>query len=181
MVFPCFPRLLLWKDAAQKLELDLTNVSKLRSDIYQSIAFYRQGETLKAQEYFLENISTQLDELADFSDQLTAASDQHMKLRSAVIEKIQKQILFAIMFLGSIIIIMTFSLNVRFGNKIASRLRLLTDGAQKIADTGELDQKIEIGEQDELGGFAAAFNKMADDLKKSRAAAMQSEKMSAIG
>ena len=69
-----------------------------------------------------------------------------------------------------------FYFGVRITSGITSALRVLHRGTRRIAE-GDLDARIELPNEDELGDLAASFNEMAEAVKKGREEAIARERL----
>ena len=74
---------------------------------------------------------------------------------------------YRIIWLTILSIFVSFFISIYFAKKLTSPIRQLDIVAQKISD-GELDVKVNIKSEDEIGRLAYSFNKMADSLKSSQ-------------
>ncbi|MGQ0602809.1 MAG: HAMP domain-containing protein [Anaerolineales bacterium] len=72
----------------------------------------------------------------------------------------------ALILAGATLLAALFSLGVAllFTRRLTAPIRALTAGATRIAG-GDLDARVEVQRDDELGVLAAAFNRMSDDLQ----------------
>ncbi|MBI2502420.1 MAG: HAMP domain-containing protein [Candidatus Latescibacteria bacterium] len=89
----------------------------------------------------------------------------------------RNHILIAIGVLTSILSVLVIYVSQK---QIARPLRALTEGAEALGQ-GELDRRIEIDAEGEIGTLAEALNRMAVNLETSNRAIIQSEKLAAIG
>jgi methyl-accepting chemotaxis protein len=65
-----------------------------------------------------------------------------------------------------VIVVLGVLIGLRSANSITSPLAQLIDVSRQIANSGDLDQKVEIGSQDEVGELARTFNNMVDYLRE---------------
>ena len=88
------------------------------------------------------------------------------KLAHNIIEDINRQ--FVLLSTGVTILGIVAVLGVAFifSKKITKSIKQLTSGVMKVA-AGDLDTKLDITSQDEIGQLANSFNKMIEDLKSS--------------
>jgi len=86
----------------------------------------------------------------------------------------EKRIVF--IYTGIIFIIMTAIFAFLFGDKLSQPIRKVTNIAQNIGK-GNLEEKININRDDEIGYLANSFNKMAADLEKTMVSKVRLEKM----
>ncbi len=91
------------------------------------------------------------------------------------IENIISQIIRAIVNIIIILTIFPIILSFFLSRFIVKPVKELSRGMEEVSK-GNLDHKIEIGSKDEIGELAGVFNKMAEDLQKSRDEIQESEK-----
>ncbi|PIU15502.1 hypothetical protein COT20_01535 [bacterium (Candidatus Gribaldobacteria) CG08_land_8_20_14_0_20_39_15] len=90
----------------------------------------------------------------------------------ALVSIFQRQVI--IIFLGGFLLLLLIS--YLLSSKIVIPLKELISATKKVA-VGELESKIEIKTGDEIEDLGKSFNQMADDLKKSRTALEESNKV----
>lgn len=112
----------------------------------------------------LKNVDFSIGAVVDKNIALKAVYD----LQSEMKKSVQKMILTIFLPSGVIIFLLTMTLAFFLSKSISNSLTKLRDSAIEVGK-GNMDVKIEIKTQDEIGILAKAFNQMADDLKKSRA------------
>jgi PAS domain S-box-containing protein len=76
--------------------------------------------------------------------------------------------------LVAVALLMAWLVAAAMARSVSRPLRLLRDGAEKIAG-GDLGQRLEVESEDEIGEVADAFNKMADALQTQMATLRESE------
>lgn len=91
-----------------------------------------------------------------------------------------KYLMIAFGLITFILTVMTIFISYVTSSSIVHPIRELSAATKHLA-TGDLSRKVKIYTEDEIGQLANDFNMMAEDLVKSQAQLIQSEKLSAMG
>jgi signal transduction histidine kinase len=118
-------------------------------------------------------------ELQDLKGQIVGSMRLVLRERSVLpyVRQARNHILIAIAALTLVLAVLVAYVSQK---QIARPLKALAEGAEAIGK-GELDRRIGIAGEGEMGALAAAFNRMAANLEKSNRELIQSEKLAAIG
>ena len=74
---------------------------------------------------------------------------------------------YTLILLATVIWILALGTVVYFAHRVSSPIRQLTRGLSAVA-AGDLEHRVPVGREDEIGAAIAAFNHMADQLQQSR-------------
>jgi len=85
-----------------------------------------------------------------------------------------------VLFAAIVILIFALILGLSFSKKIIAPINELERGVKRIAD-GDLDSRVEINSDDEIGGLAESFNDMTEKLKKSNEELYKTAKLKIVG
>lgn len=96
-------------------------------------------------------------------------SDEEIQRAISNIKSIISKITLIVLLIGIILSILSINYSLR-------PLTKLSEGVKKVGE-GNLDYKVEVSSNDELGKFAEAFNLMTDNLKKAQAELVEKEKI----
>ena len=123
------------------------------------------GNTVEMQNYYLKDIMPHFQQIKNETRNLLTVNQEHMrgaqsKANSRATQAIYSSIIFSI-----IAIILAIILGIYISNKILKPINSLTETIKEIAG-GNLEKKINISTQDEIGELAEEFNSMTERLKE---------------
>lgn len=133
--------------------------------------------SLKISEPFLYNRTKNIDiGLPVLLNNQVRIGEIHIGLSQTFIEETIQQAMKQIAFLAVVFIFAGIFVTLIMVSIIVRPIRALEAGAAIIGH-GNLDYKIKVKSQDEIGSLARTFNKMTDDLKSAQANLIEKEKM----
>jgi signal transduction histidine kinase len=91
---------------------------------------------------------------------------------------LQRQVISAAMLVGSIGIMVAVLASLWFAARVTRPVVSLAEAARRVA-AGDLNAKVEVESNDELGELAASFNRMTEDLMQQKERTLQAERVAA--
>ncbi|MCP4661977.1 MAG: HAMP domain-containing protein [bacterium] len=105
-------------------------------------------------------------DLAEKSENLIRAYQNYLQL-TAQREELRASYLLLLLMVTLLVILAFSSIGLRLASRITDPIQALVDGTRRIS-TGELDHRVEVAVDDELGVLVNAFNRMTGELQRNK-------------
>ncbi|MCK8817964.1 ATP-binding protein [Natroniella sulfidigena] len=126
---------------------------------------FNQDDFEVAQDYYLEEIMPQFEDIKEQTRDLLIINQDQMKLAQQKANDDAEQAIYSTMFFSIIAVIVALISGNYISNLIIKPTKKLTEKVKEVAD-GNLDQLIEVSTKDEIGQLAHEFNSMTQQLKE---------------
>lgn len=124
-----------------------------------------EGNVEEMQNYYLDEIMPHFQQIKNETRNLLTVNQEHMRDAQSKANSRATQAIYSSIIFSVIAILLAITLGIYISNKILKPINNLTETIKEIAG-GNLEKKIKITAEDEIGELAEEFNSMTERLKE---------------